>query len=168
MPNILRKAIQELISDYQNYIAQESEDQKRLEEKLVELEKSRDQNFQKVAEDNTDDEAQQRLDEDDSGIAKLKKEIAALKRRRTRKTQDLRAKLLQSQEESLKELTEHLETLHKEQKHFKTVLIPELEEYLTNIKDQLKENEETIESVHKEIARLNQLDLDTILYQQST
>jgi chromosome segregation ATPase len=160
MPQTFRKIIQEQIAEFQAGLTHEVEEERRLEEKICDLERVRSESFRKVAENNTNEEAQRRLDENDREMAILKAELALIKKNRQGRLSAIKGRMLHEQEKALAELSEQLESLHKEQDHYKKTLIPEQEQYLTRLRERLDQNEELIRHIHQEIAELNHVDLD--------
>ncbi|NQU44308.1 hypothetical protein HQ520_13545 [bacterium] len=157
------KSLQEQIHSTVDFAARHAEDLKRLEERLLALEKIREENFQAFATDGSNAVAHENLDRNDRDIAELKREIAAHKRRTRARLRTVRGRLLQNQESALRELQTLLKDRQDEQGEIRNVLLPEALHRLAVLKEKTANNEEAVREIQKEIERINHLDFDSML-----
>lgn len=156
------KGLREQIRACEEFATQRKEELARLTERLASLEAVRTRNFAAIASDNGNSRAQRELDQNDAEIAEVKKQIAAHKRRMQYGLRTMRTRLLQAQEEALRNLQSNLKAQHDEQSIIKNVLIPEAEQNLAALQEKGKQNQDSIQHTQQEIEEFNQLRLDNL------
>ncbi|HUT22951.1 MAG TPA: hypothetical protein VM492_01270 [Sumerlaeia bacterium] len=159
---MLTKKLLDEIKAFEEFHARQAEGQTRLVQQIEELERTRRQSYQVVARDNSDGLARQRLDEIDAKVEKAKKALQAHRRRTRNHVRSGRTRLLQSQEQALRDLEERSKRNHEEQAELRNVLIPEAEQHLAALKERRARAEEEIEQIRKEIERITRIDLDAL------
>lgn len=158
-------ALFEEIRGLEDYQAARQEELKRLEEELSALERASARFTRQVEQDNGNAEARRELEETDTAVAELKKKIANHTRWTRTRVQNLRTRILQSQEQALKDLHGAMEAKHGEIAELRTAKIPAAEQALSDLREAARELEEDVADLQKRVARINKLNLDA-LYQE--
>ncbi len=159
-PETSLQELEDLIKEHFDYQTQSEQDISRLESEISMLERGRDEAFNEVALDNTNQEAHNDLDLKDEQIAELKKDLTNLKRRFRRKYRTQRAKILQMQDDVLESIQSDLRGKQERQHVLRNVEIPEAEQNLSALQHESETLQDEMKALQKASEKINQLSID--------
>jgi len=150
------------IRSFEEYLAGRQAELRRYEEQLDAIERTRAEFSRQVENDHGNAEARREMEKADLAISDQKKKIANHLRWTRSRAQNMRAKILHTQERTLTELNAEIERKQSALNELRTVLIPEAELHVARLHERIGRVEGEISDVQKEIQRINKLNMDVL------
>jgi chromosome segregation ATPase len=149
----------------EQYRSRHDQDTNRLETRLSQLLALRKEYMDRLTGNNSDGNAHAQLEKTEQEITEVKDNLKALKQKSQAGIRSRKSRILQKQEEALRNLDQQLSSTQKEYTEIKNERIPETEILLQSLREQSLKCQESIQHIQKEIQAITALDLDAILEQ---